>query len=219
MKVDGQSRKAHRIVRANETLRLHVPRGGWIHLVEVSGRVRVIGERAENATAEGWEELGRLAAVWQERLLARQGPTPPANRFMELLSEEQKHRGDYVDLRQEIVDMLARCLRRWAKNATDSRLQRARREAEDVEQTGRTSGTVSRRLLIYYEVLSALGLSFEEIEASALQGLERIKRGEPPFGPDQPFKRDDLVEALKTHRRGGGRGRRRRKRRNLAAGV
>lgn len=215
MKVDGQSRRAHRVIKANEDLRLHVPRGGLIHLVKIGGRTRVMVERAENATSEGWEELGRLAAVWQERLRILQGPAASANRFMELLSEEQKRRGDYVGLRQEIADTLARYLRRWAKNTTDSRLERASREADDLEQAGRTSGTVSRPLLIFHEVLSALGLSDEEIEAWAIQGLERISRGEPAFGPDEPFSRDDLIEALKTYRRGKGRGRRRKRRNAL----
>jgi hypothetical protein len=202
-------------IDSNEDLSLDSRSDVHFHVIRIHGRLHFLMEVGEDTTNQQLRDAIPEALSWSDRLLAYQGIDTPtlqraddwhkegrtyaqiANAWNEWLEQRLE---DHIHFEKEMVEWKQHW-EDWEKFLSEltpeeaSEVPDVARNPIDMEMPTSDAFDKARR------VLKEFYSKKENIDIVLNEGLENIKRGEPPFGIGYPLSDNEVASALRRWRR------------------
>jgi len=185
-----------------------IPSGVLFHVVEGSGKLRLMLEVLEDTTTPQLRDAIPVALEWRDRILSWQGPHTGGggNQFLMSLDRDHKRGQTYMEIADAINKKVETYL--YQHFEFDQEYQTALPtfktwgdqgdwlHSKDVpERLGRSFALFHARGL-----LQAIRVKDAEIDGFLKYGLKRISEGESPFEIGYPVSKDKVIATLKSWR-------------------
>ena len=165
-----------------------------LYAIDVDGHRRIMMEVGDDSSDVKLRRAIRTALELRDKLLEVQGPftRSGANQYIETLMAWKQNGMSYNDLAVFLNARVVELLAAYAEYENDS--------DNDDWYSQNNSKANPLGLEEAQFILTVLRMRTQEISILLTDGLERVRRGQPPFEAGYPLSREQLISAMKYWR-------------------
>lgn len=165
-----------------------------LYAIDIDGHRRIMMEVGDDSSDIKLRRAIQAALKLRDKLLKVQGPftRSGANQYIETLMAWKQDGMSYADLAAFLNARVVELLAAYAEYENDS-------DNDDwYSQTNSKANPLGLEEAQF--ILTVLRMRTQEISILLIEGLERVRKGQPPFEAGYPLSREQIISAMKYWR-------------------